>query len=119
MEAIEARATSTQHTQTQIPSTRDPGPPTDSAKLSGEEIDVAYAVADLELSLAFCSMNEGCLTREDMIRKTAYLHAEARSFAPGADVCDWLCAEREVDRWLAIYGLPHHFTLNGAERTSV
>jgi Protein of unknown function (DUF2934) len=119
MDAIEAMGRSTQRTPTQVPTTREPGLPTDGAKRSCEEAAVGYALADLELSLVFCSMTEGRLTREDMIRKTAYLLAEARSFAPGGDMSDWFCAERQVDCWLAIYGLPHHFTLNGAERTSV
>jgi len=35
--------------------------------------------------------------REDMIRETAYFLAQARGFAPGAEVEDWLAAEQEVD----------------------
>ncbi len=35
-------------------------------------------------------------TREDMIRKAAYLRAERRGFAPGKELDDWLAAEREV-----------------------
>jgi hypothetical protein len=80
--------------------------------------NVACAAADLDLSLTFCSMAEG-LTREDLIRRAAYLHAEARSFAPGREVEDWCCAEHEVDHWLKIYGLPHHFAAHGSVLTSV
>jgi len=32
-----------------------------------------------------------------MIRETAYFLAQARGFAPGAEVEDWLAAEQEVD----------------------
>jgi hypothetical protein len=31
-----------------------------------------------------------------MIREAAYLKAEARNFAPGVELSDWLEAEREV-----------------------
>jgi hypothetical protein len=80
--------------------------------------NVACAAADLDLSLTFCSMAEG-LTREDLIRTAAYLHAESRSFAPGREVDDWFCAEHQVDHWLGIYGLPHHFSAHGSVLTSV
>lgn len=32
-----------------------------------------------------------------MIRDAAYLLAQARGFAPGAEVEDWLAAEQDVD----------------------
>ena len=35
--------------------------------------------------------------REDMIRNAAYLRAQARGFAPGREVEDWIAAEQEVD----------------------
>jgi hypothetical protein len=35
--------------------------------------------------------------REDMIRDAAYLRAQARDFASGAEVEDWLAAEQDVD----------------------
>lgn len=35
--------------------------------------------------------------RLEMIREAAYRRAEARQFAPGGDVADWLAAEAEVD----------------------
>jgi Protein of unknown function (DUF2934) len=37
-----------------------------------------------------------------LIRETAYFKAEARGFAPGEEVQDWLSAEREVCRALKI-----------------
>ena len=38
----------------------------------------------------------GSTTREDMIRKAAYLLAERRGFAPGKELDAWLAAERQV-----------------------
>lgn len=35
--------------------------------------------------------------RHDLIRDSAYFRAEARGFAPGRDLQDWLAAEQEVD----------------------
>jgi hypothetical protein len=35
--------------------------------------------------------------REEMIRIAAYYLAEKRSFAPGAELDDWLAAEAEID----------------------
>ena len=35
--------------------------------------------------------------RQEMIREAAYHRAEARQFAPGGEVADWLAAEAEVD----------------------
>jgi hypothetical protein len=103
---------------TDFPSIREPVLPPDAVKRLGEA-EVACAAADLDLSLVLCSMNEACLTREDLIRQAAYLHAEARRFSPGGELDDWVCAEREVDHWLGIYGLPHHFVANGSDCTSV
>jgi hypothetical protein len=40
----------------------------------------------------------GPLSRDDRVRRAAYLRAEARGFAPGNDVEDWLAAEADVDR---------------------
>jgi Protein of unknown function (DUF2934) len=37
-----------------------------------------------------------------LIRETAYFKAEARGFAPGEELQDWLSAEREVCRALRI-----------------
>ena len=39
--------------------------------------------------------------RHEMIEAAAYRRAEARGFAPGHDVEDWLDAEREVDALIA------------------
>jgi|GEM_PF-3316995 len=36
--------------------------------------------------------------RERRIRESAYLRAERRGFSPGAEIEDWLAAEREIDR---------------------
>jgi len=47
--------------------------------------------------------------REEMIRTAAYLRAERRGFAPGAEVEDWLEAEREIDRWIETRGAPHRY----------
>jgi hypothetical protein len=38
--------------------------------------------------------------RYRMISEAAYLRAERRGFMPGAEIEDWLAAEREVDRLL-------------------
>jgi hypothetical protein len=38
--------------------------------------------------------------RQEMIARAAYLRAEKRGFAPGAEMQDWLEAEAEVDRQL-------------------
>jgi hypothetical protein len=81
--------------------------------------DVANATEDLALSLALCSMARKHFTREDLVREAAYLHAEARHFAPGGEVADWFGAERKVDHWLGIYGLPRHFTFHGSAFVSV
>jgi hypothetical protein len=35
--------------------------------------------------------------RLDMIRDAAYFRAEARGFAPGKEIEDWLAAEQEVE----------------------
>ena len=35
--------------------------------------------------------------RLEMIREAAYRRAEARQFAPGGELADWLAAEAEVD----------------------
>ena len=48
-------------------------------------------------------------TREEMIRKTAYLIAERRGFGPAHELDDWLLAEQQVDSWLANRGPPHRY----------
>jgi DUF2934 family protein len=40
--------------------------------------------------------------RRGMIAESAYLRAERRGFAPGKEDEDWLAAEAEVDRLLAL-----------------
>jgi hypothetical protein len=35
--------------------------------------------------------------RHDMIRDAAYFRAQARGFAPGKDLEDWIAAEQDVD----------------------
>jgi Protein of unknown function (DUF2934) len=35
--------------------------------------------------------------RSDMIRDAAYFRAQARAFAPGEELSDWLAAEEEID----------------------
>src|SRR4051812_21467528 len=35
--------------------------------------------------------------RLDMIRDAAFFRAEARSFAPGQEIEDWLAAEQDID----------------------
>jgi hypothetical protein len=40
-------------------------------------------------------------SREERIAESAYLAAEARGFAPGYELEDWLKAEKEVDTLLA------------------
>lgn len=39
----------------------------------------------------------GDTERGRMIAEAAYYRAEKRGFAPGADLEDWLAAEREID----------------------
>jgi hypothetical protein len=41
-------------------------------------------------------------TRHEMIARAAYLHAQERGFAAGHELDDWLSAEAEVDRALAM-----------------
>jgi Protein of unknown function (DUF2934) len=41
-------------------------------------------------------------SRYRMICEAAYLRAERRGFAPGQEVDDWLAAEQEVERLLAV-----------------
>lgn len=43
--------------------------------------------------------------RHELISEAAYFRAEARGFAPGGDIDDWLDAEAEVDERLAAHGL--------------
>lgn len=43
-----------------------------------------------------CTAEERCA----LIARAAYLRAEKRAFAPGAEMDDWLAAEIEVDRKL-------------------
>jgi hypothetical protein len=40
-------------------------------------------------------------SREDLIAEAAYRRAEARGFAPGGELKDWLAAEKEIDALLA------------------
>ena len=42
--------------------------------------------------------------RRGMIAEAAFLRAERRGFAPGAEVEDWLAAEREIDALLSAQG---------------
>ena len=48
-------------------------------------------------------------TREQMIRKAAYLLAERRGFDPGHELEDWLLAEQQVDSRLANLGPPRRY----------
>ena len=42
-----------------------------------------------------------------LIRETAYLKAEARNFAPGVELDDWLQAEKEVwEKLRSVKGAP-------------
>jgi len=50
-------------------------------------------------------------SREELIRERAFLRAERRGFAPGAELDDWLAAEREVDHWLATRGAPARYRM--------
>jgi hypothetical protein len=43
-----------------------------------------------------------------MIAAAAYYRAQRRGFAPGAEVDDWLAAEREIDEQLAGRGAGEH-----------
>lgn len=45
-------------------------------------------------------------TRTTRIRERAYARAQARGFEPGAELADWLAAEREVDAELVAGGAP-------------
>lgn len=42
--------------------------------------------------------------RHALIAEAAYFRAEARGFAPGGDIDDWLDAESEIDERLAAHG---------------
>jgi hypothetical protein len=44
-----------------------------------------------------CHAFEMYSARNGMVRKAAYLRAQARSFEPGHELEDWLVAEHEVD----------------------
>ncbi|HTY48861.1 MAG TPA: DUF2934 domain-containing protein [Steroidobacteraceae bacterium] len=72
-------------------------------QLAGRE--AMEAAAELDISTLIYS-DHGCTTRDELIRKAAYLRAERRGFAPGGQVDDWLAAEHAVDQWIAIHGLP-------------
>lgn len=45
---------------------------------------------------AFENLTEEARRREEIARR-AYFKAEARGFAPGGEVADWLQAEAEID----------------------
>jgi hypothetical protein len=50
-----------------------------------------------ETCAAVCHGFEIYTARNDMVRETAYLLAEARGFEPGRELEDWLTAERDAD----------------------
>jgi hypothetical protein len=118
MQPVKAIAQLAQPTPIEVPPIRESALPLELVKQLGKA-DVANATEDLALSVALCSMAQRHLTREDLVREAAYLHAEARNFAPGGEVSDWFGAERKVDHWLGIYGLPRHFTFHGSAFISV
>jgi Protein of unknown function (DUF2934) len=63
---------------------------------------------ELPLRNTLVSVRVGLLPaslRHDMISEAAYLRAEARGFAPGHEIEDWLAAELEIDELIrARYG---------------
>jgi len=42
--------------------------------------------------------------RRNMVARAAYFRAERRNFAPGQELQDWIAAEADVDRELAVRG---------------
>jgi len=56
------------------------------------------AIADLRRSTGARSLSQEERTR--VIAQVAYYRAMRRGFAPGGELEDWLCAEREVSRAL-------------------
>lgn len=63
----------------------------------------ADALIDLSLSAELAGFPPE--RRRELILEAAYFRAEARGFAPGGDLDDWLDAEAEVDERLAAHGL--------------
>jgi hypothetical protein len=65
-------------------------------KLSAEptRVEAAEDVPHAERALEGVLAHAG---REQMIAEAAYYRAERRGFAPGAEIEDWLAAEREIE----------------------
>jgi len=63
----------------------------------------AEALIDLSVSAELAGFPPE--RRHELISEAAYFRAEARGFAPGNDLDDWLDAEAEVDERLAEHGL--------------
>jgi hypothetical protein len=69
--------------------------PTSRTENSGEELDAGATIKDASLERREIPSYSD--TREARIAERAYWRAERRGFAPGAELDDWLEAEREVD----------------------
>jgi hypothetical protein len=50
----------------------------------------------------FCAPCATAADRHALIAQAAYLRAKQRNFAAGNEIEDWLTAEREVDRQIAV-----------------
>jgi hypothetical protein len=83
------------HKGTDLPQNPDVGlPPTATRSPAG---DTGWARIVVHQS----APDVGPSTRHEMIEQVAYMFAQARGFAPGHELEDWLSAEAEVDRALA------------------
>lgn len=70
------------------------------SKMLTREIDAIGAIDDgrvvrTHLHLVVCERHHP--TREELVREAAYHRAEARGFAAGHELEDWLVAEAEVN----------------------
>jgi hypothetical protein len=65
-------------------------------RLSAEptRVEAAEHMPHADLALEEVPAHAG---REQMIAEAAYYRAERRGFAPGAEMEDWLAAEREIE----------------------
>lgn len=68
-----------------------------------EDLTTAHAAATQDTSSGPPARTEPSppAQRHAMIAERAYFLAEARAFAPGGELDDWLAAEREIDRLLS------------------
>jgi hypothetical protein len=89
---------------------KQPAPPRTSDDVTGDNAATAADVPGVDFSgtaaaelpqARFIGEQVIYKSREERIAESAYLLAEARGFAPGYDVEDWLEAEKEIDALLS------------------